>query len=127
MGLTFYFVASEPVQNFSYTIEYGETIEYEPELTITFERPCHTYGTFSGYNVGLLGIRDGREPHEIIEKINQTTFTSIDIKPEYSYTIGVSVLTEDDYESQSINVTFVSQAGGNPFFIFIQILHYYIL
>lgn len=99
------------MQNLNYTIVYGETIEYDPKLTVNFERPCHTYGTFSGYNVSLFGIREGKQPHAIIEQTNLTTYTSTLIKPEYNYTVSVSVLT-DNYESRSVNLTFSSQAGG---------------
>lgn len=101
------------MQNLNHTIQYGETIQYDATLTLTFERPCHTYGTFNSYTVSLLGVRDGKEPHELVEETNLTTYTTTSIKPDYNYTVGVSVLTAGDYKSEPIDVTFVSQAGGN--------------
>lgn len=107
--------ASEPVENLSYTIEYGGGLEYEPNFTVVFERPCHTYGGFNGYRVVLSGTRDGKEQHLVSEDINVNTYTSTSIKPDYNYEVSVSVLTEDKYVSQPIYVLFSSQAGGKLF------------
>lgn len=92
---------------------------------MSFERPCHTYGILSGYSVHLLGVRNGKEPHEITEQTTVNIYTSTSIKPDYSYAVSVSVLTEDDYESQPIDVTFVSQAGGKHFHIKIKPRYYH--
>lgn len=95
-----------------HTVEYGDSLQYESKLTITFERPCHTYGTLIGYTVVLYGERDGKEPHEVTEETNLTTYTTTSLKPDYVYTVNVSVITESDFRSEPANLTFVTQAGG---------------
>lgn len=60
----------------------------------------------------MIGVRDGKDPHELLEEINTTTHTITSIKPEYNYTVLITVLTEGGYESEAMNLTFISQAGG---------------
>lgn len=108
----FFFIASDPVQNLEHTIEYADSVQYEPKLTLTFETPCRTNGTLIGYNVRVLGERSGKEPHEFTQETNDTTYTTTLLRPDYAYTVSVSVLTEG-FQSEEVATNFVSQAGGN--------------
>lgn len=104
------FAASEPVKNLTYYVEYGDGVEYNPVLTVDFEKPCPTYGPFN-YSITLVGERENKESHNITTQTIESTINITSLKPQYTYTINVQVLTEG-FESEAVQATFTSQAGG---------------
>lgn len=96
---------------------YTESVQYEAILTVHYERPCHTYGALIGYSVTLIGEREGKEPQQFTNETDLTVYSTTSLKPEYSYTVSVSVLTDEQFQSEPVTRTFVSQAGGKTHFI----------
>ncbi|XP_058126243.1 phosphatidylinositol phosphatase PTPRQ-like [Anopheles ziemanni] len=114
----------EGVQNFAIAEIEGPELNqtYRSAVKLSWQLPCRLHGNLTGFVGRLYGTReeDGSPPHELpwnvgvqADEINDTYFYVEDrLKPEYTYTVLISVEVADVAEqSPETTISFQSPAG----------------
>lgn len=69
------------------------------------------YGVFEHYEVKLTGIRAGFEDHVVINNIEDVEYQIDTLRPEYNYTVEITVITQN-FVSSTVSESFQTPAGG---------------
>lgn len=104
----------EQVRNMQYSVEQNDqTADYDANIGISFQAPCHTYGNLVNYTVTLIGVRNGLSNHSVVYTGQNMTYQT-SLEPQRDYTLEIIVETQN-FNSRPTSSTFLSPSGGKLF------------